>query len=114
MSNLIYAILFLIAAQIFVWFQLNGQFVWDGFKNNHTLIAFLFAFPVSWLFITYQKYAYLVFDKSLWSVRMFGFGGGMIVFLLLTWLLTGETINFKNAICLVLAFGIILVQSFVK
>jgi len=114
MSNVIYAILSLLAAQFLVWFQLNGQFVWDEFKNNQTLVAVLFAFPISWLFINYQKYAYIIFDNSLWSLRLFGFGVGMIIFLLLTWFIVGETLNLKNGLCLLLSLGIVLVQAFVK
>ena len=114
MTNIIYALLSLVGAQILVWFQLNGQFVWDKFRDHHTIVVIAFAFPVSWLFINYQRYAYVIFDQSLWSMRLVGYGVGMVIFLILTWYLTGETLNLKNGLCLLLSFGIILIQAFIK
>lgn len=114
MNQFIYTILFLLTAQVLVWLQLNGQFVWSWFKDNSTLVSFIFAWPISWLFINYQKQAYIIFDQSLWSIRLFGYGIGMVIFLLMTWQLTGELLNLKNAICLGLSMVIILIQVFMK
>jgi len=114
MSQFIYTISFLLTAQVLVWLQLNGQFVWSWFRENTGMVSFIFAWPISWLFINYQKHAYVLFDQSLWSVRLFGYGIGMIIFLLMTWRLTGELLSLKNAICLCLSLAIILIQAFMK
>jgi len=112
--NIATTILLLLVAQILVWIQLNGQFVWGIFKDNATLVSFIFAWPISWLFVNYQKHAYLIFDESLWSIRLFGYGIGMVIFFLMTWKFTGEMLNLKNALCLLLSLVIVLIQAFVK
>lgn len=104
----------LLAAQVLVWVQLNGQFVWSWFRDNSTLVSIIFAWPISWLFINYQKHAYVMFDQSLWSIRLFGYGIGMIIFFLMTWKLTGEVLNLKNGLCLALSLAIVLIQAFMK
>jgi len=114
MMQALSTITLLLAAHVLVWLQLNGQFVWSWFRDNSTLVSFIFAWPISWLFINYQKHAYLLFDQSLWSVRLFGYGIGMVIFLLMTWRLTGELLSLKNAICLGLSMAIILIQAFMK
>jgi hypothetical protein len=114
MSSLGYTWLFLLLAQVLVWIQLNGQFVWPWFRNNITLTAILFAVPISLLFIHYQKHAYVAFGESLWSIRLFGFSIGMIVFFLMTFIFREETPNLKNIVCLALSAGIVLIQVFAK
>ena len=114
MSNLWTAVLFLFFAHIVTWLQLNGQFKWDLFKNNETWVVLLFAVPVAWLFINYQKFAYLAFDGSLWSLRLMGFSIGIIIFFCMTWLMMGELPSVKNLICLILACLIIVIQTLLK
>tara|TARA_Y100000389_G_C17465876_1_gene525476 strand:- start:1438 stop:1785 length:348 start_codon:yes stop_codon:yes gene_type:complete len=115
MNNLFgMAALWLFAAHILTWVQLNGQFKWDWFKDNETLVVLIFSCPVAWLFLQYQKTAYVVFDGSLWTLRLLGFSGGIIVFLFMTWSVMGELPNMKNLICLALAFCIIGIQVFIK
>ena len=114
MSSSFYTWTFLIVAQVLVWLQLNGQFIWPWFRSNPNLVSLIFAWPVSWLFVYYQKYAYETFDQSIWSARLFGYGIGMIIFLIMTGWLKGEVISIKNAICLALSMAIILVQIIMK
>jgi hypothetical protein len=114
MNSFGYTWIFLLLAQVLVWLQLNGQFVWPWFKNNTTLTAVLFAIPISLLFTHYQKHAYVVFDQSLWSIRLFGFGFGMIIFFIMTLIFREESLNLKNALCIGLSAGIVLIQVFVK
>jgi len=114
MNSFGYTWLLLLLAQVLVWVQLNGQFVWPWFKSNTTLTAVLFAIPISLLFTYYQKYAYVTFDQSLWSIRLFGFGIGMIVFFVMTLIFREETLNLKNGLCLGLSAAIVFVQVFVK
>lgn len=105
---------YLLLAQVLVWLQLNGQFVWPWFRNNTGWVSLIFAWPISWLFVHYQKYAYVAFNQSIWSARLFGYGVGMIIFLIMTGWLKGEIISVKNAICFALSLGIILIQVSVK
>ena len=108
------AAIFLFIAHIVTWVQLNGQFKWEWFKEHENFVVLIFAFPVAWLFINYQRFAYLAFDGSLWSLRLMGFSGGIIVFFFMTWLLMGELPSVKNMICLMLACLIIVIQTLLK
>ena len=108
------AAIWLLCAHTLTWIQLNGQFKWDWFKENENLVVLIFSFPVAWLFIQYQKTAFQAFDGSLWTLRLLGFSGGIIVFLFMTWGLMGELPSMKNIICLLLAFCIIGIQVFIK
>ena len=83
-------------------------------KPDETWVVLIFAVPVAWLFINYQKFAYLAFDSSLWSLRLMGFSGGIIVFFIMTWLLMGELPSVKNLVCLILACCIIGIQTLLK
>lgn len=114
MSSIYIAVLSVILANVLVWFQLNGQFKWDWFKNNELLIATIFALPISWLYIQYQKNAFIVFKESLWSIRLIGFSIGLIVFSIMTWVFSKEVLTMKHLICIGLAFLIIGIQTFVK
>lgn len=114
MSSIYIAVLSVILANVLVWFQLNGQFKWEWFKNNELLIATIFALPISWLYIQYQKNAFIVFKESLWSIRLIGFSIGLIVFAIMTWVFSKEVLTMKHLICIGLAFLIIGIQTFVK
>lgn len=114
MSSIYIAVLSVILANVLVWFQLNGQFKWEWFKNNELLIATIFALPISWLYIQYQKNAFIIFKESLWSIRLIGFSIGLIVFSIMTWVFSKEVLTMKHLICIGLAFLIIGIQTFVK
>jgi hypothetical protein len=108
------AIINVILANILVWFQLNGQFKWDWFKNNELIVVTLFSLPISWLYIQYQKHAHTVFSDSLWSIRIIGFAVGFVVFCAMTWIFGNEVPSLKHIVCIALAFGIICIQTFFK
>jgi hypothetical protein len=114
MSSIYIAVLSVILANILVWFQLNGQFKWEWFKNNELLIATIFALPISWLYIQYQKNAFIILKESLWSIRLIGFSIGLIVFSIMTWAFSKEVLTMKHLICIGLAFLIIGIQTLVK
>ena len=114
MSSIYIAVLSVILANVLVWFQLNGQFKWEWFKNNELLIATIFALPISWLYIQYQKNAFIIFKESLWSIRLIGFSIGLIVFSIMTWAFSKEVLTMKHLICIGLAFLIIGIQTLVK
>jgi hypothetical protein len=100
-------------AHIAVWFQLNGQFKWDWFKNNEWVLA-LAGIPISFLYLWGTKYAVNGFDGLLWPGRFVGFGVGMVVYAIFTGYFFNEGITPKTAISLGLAVLLISVQLFWK
>jgi hypothetical protein len=100
-------------AHIIVWFQLNGQFKWDWFKNNEWVLA-LCGIPISFLYLWGTKYAVNGFDGLLWPGRFVGFGIGMVVYAIFTGYFFNEGITPKTAISLGLALMLISVQLFWK
>ena len=100
-------------AHIAVWFQLNGQFKWDWFKNNEWVLA-LCGVPISFLYLWGTKYAVNGFDGLLWPGRFVGFGVGMVVYAIFTGYFFNEGITPKTAISLGLALMLISVQLFWK
>jgi len=100
-------------AHIAVWFQLNGQFKWDWFKNNEWVLA-LAGIPISFLYLWGTKYAVNGFDGLLWPGRFVGFGIGMVVYAIFTGYFFNEGITPKTAISLGLALVLISVQLFWK
>jgi hypothetical protein len=100
-------------AHVAVWFQLNGQFKWDWFKNNEWVLA-LAGVPISFLYLWGTKYAVNGFDGLLWPGRFVGFGVGMVVYAIFTGYFFNEGITPKTAISLGLALVLISVQLFWK
>ena len=100
-------------AHIAVWFQLNGQFKWEWFKNNEWVLA-LCGVPISFLYLWGTKYAVDGFDGLLWPGRFVGFGVGMVVYAIFTGYFFNEGITPKTAISLGLALMLISVQLFWK
>ncbi len=100
-------------AQLAVWFQINGQFIWPSFTRNELMISLLGA-PISWAFIKSAKYGYITFEGVLWPQRLIGFATGIILFSLLTWWFLDEGINTKTTVCLILSLAIVLIQMFWK
>jgi hypothetical protein len=109
---LISAILFTIG-QILIWFQSNGQFINEWFKNNTLLISF-FGVPISYLFIHATRLSYEGFEGATWPGRMLGFATGVLVFTCLAYYFMGENVNLKTGLSLILSFGIICIQVFMK
>lgn len=100
-------------AHSMVWFQLNGQFFSEWFKNN-TLITVLFGIPISYLYIFGTKYTVEAFDGMLWPGRLVSFAVGIITFSIFTSFIMGEGINLKTSVILILATLIVLLQIFWK
>jgi MFS family permease len=100
-------------AHIAVWFQLNGQFKWEWFKNNEWILA-LCGVPISFLYLWATKYAVNGFDGLLWPGRFVGFGVGMVIYAIFTGYFFSEGITTKTAISLGLSLMLISVQLFWK
>ena len=111
--NLIYGILFFIIAHIGAFFQLNGQFRWDWFKNNEWVIAAC-GFILSFFYIWGTKYTVQGIDGLLWPSRFIGFGIGMVIYALGVSYFFGEGITTKTAISLGLCLILICIQVFWK
>ena len=106
----ILGLLYIFIAQILVWFQLNGQFLWPWFKENKFWVALIFSVPVSLLFIYAQDYLYYAMNEKSWSVRLLSFGFSIVSFFFLSSFLLKETLDTKNTACLILSLFIILIQ----
>ena len=110
---LLYTILIFTITQIAVWYQTNGQFISEWFKNNAFILS-LFGIPISFGYIYATKYAFAAFDGVLWPGRLLGFALGMIIFAILTNSYLGEGITPKVVVSLVLALMLVLIQVFWK
>jgi hypothetical protein len=104
---------YFIVSQIIIWFQSHLQFISNWSKDNPLLIA-VPGVLVSYFSIFATKHLAEAFDGMVWPSRLIGFGIGIILFSILTWILLGEKIEMKSAICVVLAFCILLIQLFWK
>ena len=98
-------------AQLVIWFQINGQFIWPSFSKNEILLSFV-GVPISWMLITATKHGYIAFEGVLWPQRLIAFATGIILFSLFTWVFMGEGITTKTLICLILSITIVLIQVF--
>jgi len=102
------AFLYLIG-QTLVWYQINGQFVWQAVKERPLLMSLL-GVPISYIYIYATHYTTLAFDGSLWPQRFIGFSMGIICFAFLTWWYLNEGITMKTMATLILALGILTIQ----
>ena len=103
------AILFIVN-NILIWYQLNGQLVWDFWKSKPGIaISLLMGIPITGFFWLATKYGYQGFG-SLWAVRFMGFATSMITFPILTWMYLGESITMKTFITIILSFVIMAIQ----
>ena len=114
MSNaLTLTILYFIAAHLMTWFQLNGQFIWKGWKDNLLLVS-LIGIPASILFIYATKWGVGAFDGLFWPPRFIGFAIGIIIYGLLVSYFFNQGLNLKTLVTLLLAFSILMIQMFWK
>lgn len=113
LKSLIIGIIFFILAQVTTWFQLNGQFIWNYFKEN-TFILALFGIPISYFYIYATKYTIEGFNNTMWPARFIGFGIGILIYALLIGIFFKEGISLKTFTSLLLAISLILIQIFWK
>jgi multidrug transporter EmrE-like cation transporter len=111
--NFIIGLLYGIAAQIFTFIQLQGQFRFQWAKDNPVVMA-LFGFPLSLLYLQSVKHLVAHFEGQLWPSRLLGFATGAIVFTAMSWAWFREPLSLKTLICLGLAVCIMLIQLFWK
>ena len=107
---IILTILIFFLNNILIWYQLNGQLVWDFWKSwKGVTSSLLMGIPITALFWYATKIGYQGFG-NLWSVRFLGFATSMISFPIMTWLYLGEVITIKTIITILLALVIMLLQ----
>tara|TARA_R110002020_G_scaffold52778_2_gene148113 strand:+ start:18 stop:368 length:351 start_codon:yes stop_codon:yes gene_type:complete len=106
---LLWGSLFFLLAHIITWFQLNGQFKWEWFKE-HEWVMVLIGIPMAYLYILGTKYTVEGFDGLLWPTRFVGFGIGIIIYTIFVSYFFNEGINAKTAISLLLAVILICIQ----
>ncbi len=112
-APLISGALFYLLAHIVVFFQLNGQFKWEWFKE-HEWVMVLIGIPISYLYILGTKYTVAGFDGLLWPTRFVGFGIGVIIYASFVSYFFNEGINAKTLISLLLSIALICIQMLWK
>ena len=104
---------YFIIGQLVIWFQSHLQFI-SSWAKTHPILMALPGVAVSYVSILATRNLAEAFDGLLWPSRLIGFGIGIVIFSSLTWILLGENINMKSAICVILALCILLIQMFWK
>ena len=103
-------ILIFFVNNIVIWYQLNGQLVWDFWKSPKGIAtSILMGIPITALFWWATKIGYDGFG-NLWAVRLMGFATSMVSFPIMTWLYLGEMLTLKTIISIFLAIAIMLLQ----
>jgi len=112
--NLLIGVLLMVAGQILIWFQTNGQFVWESFRRNPLLLSVVGGTVISYMFIMSTRHLVIHFDGLLWPGRLMGFGIGIFAFTFLTWYYMGESVTLKTIVSLTLALILVSIQIFWK
>ena len=112
MSPIAKSILLFMGAQLFAWFQLNSQYLWEWWRGKAFISAIVWGIPCSMLFY----YAWTTAAdtmESVWSARFLGSSVGIFMFPVVTYYLLGESMfTTKTMICFMLALMIVLIQIF--
>lgn len=111
--NYIIAMLYGLLAQIITFLQLQGPYRYEWMRNHPTLLLFI-AVPIAWLFTKSTHYFYIASNGQLWPGRLIGFGIGIIVFSLLSYLLFKESLTAKTLVTIVLSVVIVCIQIYWK
>jgi len=110
--KIVYALLLSLLAQVISFIQLQGQMAWK-FPKENPYVMMLLGLPISLIFIRTTKIFNEAFDAN-WPGRLIGFGVGVIVFTIMSWLVFKEHPTPKTLTCLGLAFTIVVLQIFWK
>ena len=109
-KDILITVSILFSVQIVIWYQLNGQLVWEYWKSNKgILLSLVLAVPVTLGFWYATKVGYQGLG-SLWSVRFMGFATSMLVFPFMTYFYLGEPMTIKVMLTLLLSILIMLLQ----
>ena len=105
--------IYFIVSATAIWFQTHAQFFNEWSKDNAILVA-IPGFVISYWSIKATENIAEAYDGAVWPARLIGFGIGIILFSILTWIILGEKIEIKSAVCVLLAFCILIIQLFWK
>ena len=114
MKDLLLAIGLFAVGHTLIWFQTNGQFLWEWAAKNTLLMSLVGGTTISIFFITGTKYVVQYSDGTLWPGRLIGFGIGIPAFTILTLVYMGEGLTAKTITSLILALSLIGIQVFWK
>jgi hypothetical protein len=109
MNRLLLGFVYGLIAQILTFLQLQGNIKYNWYQR-YPWIMLGIAVPISWLYIKSVEAFVHHFNGEIWPSRLIGFGIGIIVFVILSWVLFREPVSLKTLICLILAIGILGVQ----
>jgi multidrug transporter EmrE-like cation transporter len=110
--KIVYAIIFAAFAQVMSFIQLQGQIAWK-FPRENPYIMMLLGLPISLIFIKTTKLFNEHFQAN-WPGRLIGFGIGIIIFTIMSWIVFKEHPTPKTLVCLALASTIVALQIFWK
>jgi multidrug transporter EmrE-like cation transporter len=110
--KIVYALVLSVIAQVISFVQLQGQIAWK-FPRENPYIMMLLGLPISLIFIKTTKIFNEHYDAN-WPGRLIGFGVGVIIFTIMSWLIFREHPTPKTLTCLGLAFTIVVLQIFWK
>ncbi len=105
---LIGAILFLLS-HILIFYQINGQFIWEIFQKNIILVS-VAGIGISYILIQATKFTVEGFNGLLWPTRFLAFGIGMLVYALLVNYHFSEGMTAKTWVSLGISIILICIQ----
>lgn len=113
MSLILKGILYGALAQFLTFLQFQGGLKY-GLNVKHPYLLALGGIPISYLFMLSVANFVQAYGGEIWPSRLIGFGIGVIVFTIMSYLMFNEPITVKTLVCLGLSVSIILVQVFWK
>jgi len=106
------AIILFTLAQLFAWFQLNSQYIWEWWRGKAFISALTWGIPCS-MFFYYAWTTAADSMQSVWAARFIGSSVGIVIFPILTYVLLGESMfTTKTMICFGLALLVVIIQIF--
>ena len=112
-ESLLLGMFWFAVGHILVFFQLNGQFKWDWFKNNEFIVS-LSGIIISLFYLWGTKYTVQGFDGLLWPTRFVGFAIGISTYAIGVSYFFKEGITTKTFVSLLVCVLLILIQVFWK
>ena len=110
MTKLVLACLANLIASVFAFFQLQGHYVWPEVRFLKSMWwVYATSLVIAPMFWYSTKWSYEYFG-AFWNYRLLGFGVGIVVFAICTWLLFDEIVTLKTIISILLATAIIVIQ----
>lgn len=112
-NHLVLGSLYGVAAQIITYLQLQGN-VKYGWYKKYPIPLLLLSIPIAYLFIKSVDHFVKAYNGDVYPSRILGYGLGIIVFMIMSWIMFKEPITAKTAVCLLLSVAIIGIQIWWK